>query len=339
MQDSSPRPADPGALTVGAYLDEWLELQATRIEPSTWRSYRGTVRRYLQPALGDTPLDGLGVAQLDRLYVTLLHRGGRDGAPLSLRTVRYAHTVLHKALADARKVGLVARNVSDDATLPRIDPRAVADGRDRLQTWTAAELRALLASAAGDRLRWLWWIAAGTGMRRGELLGLPWGDVDVDAGTLRVRQALSEVHGRVVLKPPKTGRSRTLHLDAATIAAFRARREEQQRDREERGPCWRNDWDLVFTGRSGQPLVPDSVTRAFRQLVAAAPVAPGTLHRLRHTHATLLLEAGVPVKVVSERLGHATVNLTLNVYAHVLPSMDRDAVERFAAHVHGEPAP
>jgi integrase len=320
--------------TLDAYLDEWLALQTTQLQPGTWTDYTARMRRYVRPHLGDVPLTDLRARQLTKLYVSLLEQGGRDGAPLSLVTVRGVHAILHKALGDARRAGYLAANPADDATVPRLDPR-----RDLvappLRTWTAAELRGFLAATAGTSLGPLWAVAAGTGMRRGELLALRWADVDLDACVLQVRLSLTRVRGEPRLKDPKSGRARRLRVDGHVRAALCEQRDRQARDARRHGPLWRNDWDLVFTTKVGAPWHPDAISRAFRLacLDAGAPVL--RLHDLRHTHATLLLEAGCPVKVVSERLGHASVTLTLDVYSHVLPTMDDEAVARFAAHVHG----
>jgi integrase len=334
--DAFPTPAVGAPPTLDAYLDEWLALQTTQVQPSTWESYDAVVRRYVRPALGEQPLEALHPRGLSRFYVELLSGGGRDGAALSLRTVRYVHAILHKALDDARRAGYLTANPTDDATLPRIHPTRADRARPQLQTWTAEQLRGFLAATVATPRGPLWAVAAGTGMRRGELLGLRWDDVDLDAGVLRVRLSLSRVRGQPYLKEPKTGRARRLRVDRHVVEALRAQQQAQARDARRVGPAWDHAWNLVFTTATGGPCHPDAVTTDFRQACRAAGAPPIRLHDLRHTHATLLLEAGVPVKVVSERLGHASVMLTLDIYAHVLPAMDADAVARFAAHVHGE---
>lgn len=309
---------------LGEYLEGWLEVQRTRLQPSTWESYRGNVQRYLAPAFGDVALDGLTAVRLDGFYARLLTAGGLHGKPLSLRTVRFCHAVLHKALADAVRLDLLVANPTDRATLPRYDPRTGSTGRSEVRAWSAEEVRSFLAHVEDHPRRDLWLVAIGTGLRRGELLGLRRRDVDLGARVLSVRRALSVVGGIARLKAPKTSRTRTLRLDAPTTVAL---------GRAMTGPC-DPAWELVFGDEAGAPLDPMAITHEFRAMVRTAPVPPLRLHDLRHTHATLMLAAGVPVKVVSERLGHATIALTLDVYAHVLPAMDGDAVERFAALVH-----
>jgi integrase len=324
-------------LTVGEYLDEWMDVQVSQLQPSTWSSYQATIRRYVDPGIGDEPLTALTVRDVNRLYARLHARGGVGGTPLAIRTVRYVHNVLHKAFEDAVVLDLLPANPSHRATLPKVDH--TGDGATERQhtVWTAAQLRAFLAHVDGDRFHDLWLVAACTGVRRGELLGLRWEDVDLDAQTLRVRRSLSVVRGHARLKEPKTNRPRTLHLDAATVAALRRQGQRQEEALRDAGPCWSNRWGLVFTDRNGRHLSPDSVSQHFRRAVLNAPVPEKRLHDLRHLHATLMLQAGVPIKVVSERLGHASTQMTMDVYAHVLPAMDAEAVARFAEHVFGDP--
>jgi integrase len=341
------------ALTLGRYLDEWLDLQRTQLQHSTWSSYGATVRRYVLPHLAHAPLTELTPADLNGLYAHLLDRGGADGRPLGVRSVGYVHAILHKAFEDAIAVDLLEANPTHRARPPRRTgpagngcggaPSASPDAgaaTPSVDIWTAAQLRVFLASVRRHELRELFVVAACTGLRRGELLGLAWDDVDLPGASLRVRQSLSVINGEPRLKPPKTGRVRTLHLDEATVEALHRQRQRQDDDRRA-AQSWDNPWNLVFTGRTGRYHSPDSVSNRFRRAVDRAPVPGARLHHLRHLHATLLLQSGVPVKVVSERLGHATTQLTLDIYAHVLPAMDAEAVQRFAVLVldEGRPGP
>jgi integrase len=327
-----------GAPSVEAYLDDWLRIHGTQVEASTWEGYRGAVTRYILPTLRDLPLGELSAAHLNQLYLALLTRGGLGGKPLSLRTVRHCHAVLHVALEAAQRLDLIPRNPADHAAVPRRHPIPSTLGRPVLQVWTAPQLRAFLDHSATDPFHDLYVVAAGTGMRRGELLGLTWADIDLDRRVLRVRQALSMVGRHPELKAPKTRRHRTLAIGPHAADALQRERARQQRHARRLRQRWHNPWDLVFTEPDGRWHAPDALTRAFRRVVATAPVPRIRLHDLRHTHATLMLQAGVPAKVVSERLGHASVRMTLDVYAHVLPVMDSEAVERFTELVYG-PSP
>ena len=324
--------ADEGVPTVAAYLDEWLDRRRTQLRPSTHKSYRQLVRAYLVPHLGECRLDGLDRRRLETTYTRLLDQGGLRGRPLAPKTVQYCHAVLHRALEDARLDGLVPTNPADAARPPRHDPDT-DDADDDLQVWTGAQASDFLAFVDDHPWRALWHLALGTGARRGELLGLRWRDVDLDAGRVRIRRALTVVDGVPRLLGTKTSRTRVLSVGSSVVDALRTHREEQERQRAQADDR-RNRWGLVFTDPSGHHLPPMQVTVAFRRLVREAPVPVIRMHDLRHTHASLLLADGVPVKVVSERLGHATIAMTMDVYGHLLPGMDAEAADRFDRLVH-----
>ena len=300
--------------TLAAWLDEWFTTQRTRLEPATVRCYREAAA-YLLPRFGDVPLHRLTVREIESCYASMRLEGGRHGQPLSARTVELTHAVLRKALADAVRLEVITDNPATRATLPRINLSDDAAPRP-LNAWNAEQVRAFLAATADHPLADLWRVALGTGMRRGELLGLRWDDVDLTVPQLRVTAALTHVDGRLRLKTSKTGRSRTLFLDEATAAAIA---------RQPRRPP--SPFPVVFTRRDGSPWQPDVITHRWRRLVRTVDVPRITLHGVRHTHATLLLEAGVPMKVISERLGHATIGMTMDIYAHALPPMDRAAAQ------------
>lgn len=307
------------APTFAAWLDEWFALRRTRIEPVTWRSYHETADAYLRPHLGPIPLDQLDARTIERLYSDLLHHGGRRGQPLARTTVITAHIVLHKALADAVRLDVLTDNPASKAEVPRIDLTVADAAPRRVRSWTAEQVRRFLELTADHPLTDVWRVALGTGMRRGELLGLRWEDIDLGVPQLRVATALTHVDGRLRLKATKTGRVRTLHLDDATAAAI---------DRQPRRTP--RPFPVVFTRPDGTAWRPEVVTDRWRRLMATLDLPRLTLHDTRHCHATLLLEAGVPIKVVSERLGHASIGMTMDTYAHVLPAMDRDAAAAYA---------
>jgi integrase len=263
-------------MTLADYLAGWLEQQRSQLQPSTWESYRSNVERYLVPALGDVALGELSAAQLSAFYAKLQRDGGqRSEQPLALRTVQFCHGVLHKALADAVRFELVDRNVAVHADLPRVDLRG--DGVRELRAWTAEQLRAFLDHTAGTPLHDLWHVAAATGMRRGELLGLRWDEVDLAGRALSVRRALSVVKGEARLKEPKTSRCRTLRLDVVTAGVLERRWLDQQR-RQAGATAWHNPWNLVFTDAAGHHLDPMRITHAFRVAVRDAPVPRIRLH-------------------------------------------------------------
>lgn len=226
--------------------------------------------------------------------------------------MRYLHSIVHKSLADALSWGLVVRNVADAASPPSNKAAKAPPPR----TWSAAELGTFLKSVRGTRLEPLWTVFATTGVRRSEALSIRWSDLDLDAAQLAIPVS-------------KSGRGRSVALDGATVAVLRAHRKHQAAERLAWGPAYQ-DGDFVFCREDGVPYSPDYITRAFREAVARVGVARIRLHDLRHGWASMALQAGVNPKVVSERLGHATVAFTLDTYSHVAPGLQEDAAERVA---------
>jgi integrase len=289
------------------------------VRSTTWTTYRIYAEAQVIPALGHVPLQALTAAHLNRLYADLAEHGRRDGrGGLKPKSVRHVHVLLHKALSDAVRWGLVARNVADAADPPRVPHQ------DR-GAWSAVELRAFLEATSEDRLAAMWLLFTTTGMRRSELLGLPWRAVDLEAtpGRLAIVQTVVVLkHRPVIVAEAKTATSRRqLALDPFTTAALKAYRVQQLQERLAWGPAW-IDTGLVFTREDGQVLHPERVSKRFTRLVRDAGLPSITLHGLRHSYATAALAAGQPLKVVSERLGHASTSITANLYQHVLPSMD-----------------
>jgi integrase len=216
-------------------------------------------------------------------------------------------------------------------------PRA---SRVEMRTWTADELGRFLDWVREHRLAPLLTLLATTGLRRGEALGLRWSDVDLVEGRLAVRQTLLAVNNHLQFGEPKTQRSRrTVDLDAATVAVLKAHRKAQLEERAEAGLGRPKADALVFTDDQGEPLHPNVVTRTFAKLIIQAGVPRIRLHDLRHTHSTLSLQAGVHVKIVSERLGHSSVTITLDTYSHAIPGRQRDAAEKVAALIPGLSSP
>ncbi len=259
---------------------------------------------------------------------------GRPG--LDARTVAYVHTILHRAFKDSVRWGRLARNPADAADPPRARPKP-----DAAQAWDATTLQRFLKSSAerGDRLYALWVVLSTTGMRRGEALGLRWADVDLEAGRAQIRQTVIQVRGQVVLGEPKTAQGRrAIDLDTWTVAALRTHRIRMAEERLLVGPDFA-DSGLVFHDPSGAPLRPESVSRSFARRVAAGGLSPLTLHGLRHTWATLALHNGVHPRVVQERLGHATIAITLGIYSHVSPTLHAQAAQSIADTMFGAVRP
>ena len=329
--------------TLGEYLEhDWLPAVAPpRVKYSTYRDRKRVCMKYVIPVVGSVVLQELTQVHLNHLYKVLLERGriGKEGG-LSPATVHGVHRILHRALRDAVRWGYVERNVSEYADPP--PTRVVQAARRRsMRTWSQDELRHFLEATGDDDYHALWLTAATTGLRRSELLGLTWADVDLVAAHVSVRQTVlrSEEGGYSPADDQKSDRSaRTIHLDRATVATLREHRKDQQRRRGQVGDEW-EDHDLVFADQNGHWFDPDKISKAFRSAVDALDLPRIRLHDLRHTHASLLLRAGINPKVVSERLGHSSVAFTLDTYAHVMPGMQPEAAERFASLVLPAPRP
>jgi integrase len=308
-QDGLPLAGD--RQTVGQYLTTWLESVQPSLRPRTHERYQQYVTLHALPEIGRQPLSKLAPQHLQRLYAN------RQEAGLSAMSIRHLHAVLHRALGQAARWGLVARNVADLVTPPRAE-------RHEMQTLSPEQARAFLEAAQGDRFHALYVLAASTGMRQGELLALRWQDVDLDRDTVQVRGSLEQ--GTRVIAETKTGGSRRqVALTRAGVEALRRHRRAQTEERL-RAVYW-EDRGLVFCTDIGTPVdVGNLVRRSFKPLLKRASLPPIRFHDLRHTAATLLLGRGVHPKMVADLLGHTRISTTLDLYSHVTPTMQREAV-------------
>ena len=299
--------------SLSQYIPTWLALIKPTVRAGTWQRYEELCRLHVLPILGATPLTRLTVQHLNSLYAVKLADG------LSPRTVRYIHATIHKALHDAQAMSLVQRNVATLATAPR--PR-----RREMQTFTPEQVRRFLEITQGDRLEALYVLAVTCGMRLGELLALRWSDLDLENGYVMVQRTVRFTKDTWSFTEPKTAHGRRkIILTNLACEALRRHRAHQASERLALGPIWTNT-ELVFTNEVGQPMRGITVYRErFVPLCKRADVPTIRFHDLRHTAATLLLLQGVNAKVVSEMLGHASVTITLSLYAHVLPDMQKDA--------------
>jgi integrase len=280
------------------------------------------IDRHILPTLGRIRLRRFRTEHLEALYESMLHPtdGRRALAP---KTVLEVHVIIRSALNDAVRKGLVTRNIALVAhaprlrSIPKIEPEA----------WTAQQLQAFLRAATGHRLFPALWLSANTGMRRSELLGLRWDDIDLDKATVSINRALVAVAYDLHESRGKTRNARRrIDLDATTIDVLTAWRGWQATEQRAVG---RDGSGRVFTDATGHDIHPHALSQTFERIARRADVPVIRLHDLRHTHATLLIKSGVPVKVVSERLGHATPTFTIETYQHVLPGMQADAARLF----------
>lgn len=344
-EHSQGRHVDRSRMTVAEFLDEWLEARRLKVSPSTLANNQDTVRQYLAPRLGTVPLQELTPPQVNAAYADLRDNGRTRGeGPLSASTIRKAHTVLHKALNDAKRWGYVATNAATDADPPTAT--AVKNARKKaIQVWTVEQIQTFAGWLLDHRpeLYALWLLAISTGLRRSELLGLRWEDVDLDRGRLAVRQVLIKVDGGMRFKEaPKSQHGyRTIRFSARIADVLRVHRTSQTKDRLESPFPWA-DHDLVFcrpdpttTGEpAGGPWHPDTITHRLGEAIDASGLPRiRPLQDMRHSHATVLLLEGEHMKVVQERLGHHSFAFTADTYTHLAAGMDEAAADRFDAAV------
>ena len=317
---------EPGRLTVGDYLQKrWLPAAGTTVRPTTLAGYRRHVELYLVPRIGGLKLQALTPERVSLLYRQLLEGGGQNGRPLKANTVRRVHATLHRALRDAVNWGLTTRNAAASSARPRVPGHG-----DSIRTWSSEEVADFLAAVRTDRLYAAWHLAVSTGMRRGEILGLRWQNVDLALARVAVRETLTTAGNELVVGEPKTSRSRrSVALDRDTVAVLREWKAAQAAERLAAGPAWQ-DTGYVFTRVDGREVHPDTFSFWFKRHLRVTGARPIRFHDLRHTHASLALQAGVSAKVVCDRLGHSTVAFTLDVYSHVIPALQEDAAERVA---------
>jgi integrase len=297
----------PGRTTLAEWIREsWLPMTEPRVKPTTFHSYRRNLELHVIPALGQKRLQQLSPPMLTGLYGRLA-QASEDRKGLSAKTISYIHSTLHKVLSDAVDAGLlVVKNVAATAKPPRPNRRTTAG----IQAWEPDELFRFLQAVRGTRLAAIWRLSAMTGMRRGEVLGLRWCDLDLDRARLSVRQALVAVGYEVVHSSPKNHSARVIDLDAETVNELRAHRLRQDEERAAWGADYQDN-DLVVAKENGEPIHPHTFSQTFERLIGKAGLPRIRLHDVRHTHATLALKAGVPVKVISERLGHESLAFTL----------------------------
>ncbi|HEX76206.1 MAG TPA: site-specific integrase [Dehalococcoidia bacterium] len=311
---------EPSKTTMAEYLEYWLaEYVKPNLSPKGYERYESISRVHLIPAIGNIALTQLKPEHLQKLYAAKIKAG------LQPRTVRYHHVVLHKAIAIAMKWGMGTRNVADSVDIPR---SSEAD----MQTWNENELAQFLEASKDSQYYELYYLALFTGMRRSELLALRWCDIDFVYSQIYVNRGLHHLKdGSYVFTQPKSARSRrTIALSPSAISVLRQYYDKRQMDAAMLGISL-TDNDLVFSTVEGKPLRPNTVTRAWKNMANRAGIKVIRLHDARHTHASLMLKQGIHPKIVQERLGHASIQITLDTYSHVAPGLQEAAAKSFDA--------
>jgi len=315
----------PNKVTLGDWLRQWLKDYASmNTTDRTQESYSSIVERHLIPSLGKVMLADLQPQHIQSYYADKLSNGRADGkGGLSARSVVYHHRILSKALDYAVKMGMVVRNVADVVQPPRMQ-------RVTMRTLSPEEATRFLEAAQETDYYVYFATLLYTGLRRGELLALRWRNLDLAKATLTVVETAYKLgNGDYIIKEPKTAQSRrSVILSPALVELFKAYWIDQELLRIQLGVSLNAD-DFVFIRPDGSPINPNAVTLAFRRIIQKAGLRNLRIHDLRHTHATLMLKAGVHPKVVSERLGHASIGITLDIYSHVLPGIQEEAAEKF----------
>ena len=313
----------PKRITLAEWLEQWLATYVkTRLAPETVESYEMIIRCHLIPTLGAIPLSQLQPQHLHDYYRRALSSGRVDGrGGLSARTVQYHHRIVSEVLSQAVKMEVLGRNVAGAVTAARPQSKAIV-------TLAPQDVPKFLAAATEEPHYALFYTALFTGLRLGELLGLAWGDVDLDLAQLRVVRALHKRRGVCELREPKSPHSRRqIALSPSLALVLRQHKAEQEARTILLGKAL-TDSDFVFCRLDGNPLDPGTVRRVFARILRRAGLRRLRFHDLRHSHATLMLVSGVHPKVVQERLGHSSVAITLDTYSHVLPGLQEAAVRR-----------
>jgi integrase len=308
-------------LTFAEYLDQWLANYAKgNVAPKTFERWEEICKKHLAIHLGAIAIKNLSALAIQAYYTEASKSGRRDGkGGLAPRTVHHHHRVLYQALKHAVRWRLIARNPAEDVDPPKAE-------RTKIEVLDIEGVGKLLATTKGSRLHTPSLLAVTTGMRRGEVLGLHWSDVDLDAARLTINWSLEETKaGGLRLKKPKSKAGcRTITLSPLTVDALHRHKVQQMEERLQLG-LGRNDDGLVFTNIDGEPRKPRNFSKEFDRIVGKAGIKRITFHGLRHTHITQLLKDGEHIKVVSERAGHSSVAITLDLYGHVVPGMQEDA--------------
>jgi integrase len=315
----------PSKTTLSEFLERWIkDYVQPNLAPRTAEGYESIVRQHFIPRLGNITLTQLKPTHLQDYYAEELSIGRCDGkGGLKPQTVRHHHTALHKALQTALEWGLLNRNVADAVRPPHAE-------RPEMHTWGEDEITHFLKAAKNTPYYALFYSALFTGMRRSELLALRWCDVDLLLCQVYVTRTVHQLRdGSIIYRPPKTAKGRRMiALSPSTALVLKEHKEKQEEIRRHFGFSVKDE-DLIFSTLEGKPIRPNTVTRAWSDLSKRCGLNVIRLHDARHTHASLMLKQGIHPKIVQERLGHATIAVTLDTYSHVYPGLQEAAAKRF----------
>ena len=307
----------PSKLTLGEWLDIWLQEYQGSKKPMTVRNYTGTINKHIRPGLGGTRLTKLTNLMIQRFYNSLCE----GEHPLAPKTVKNVHGILHKALDQAVKSGELKVNPSCNCVLPKMV-------QHEIKPLEPDEITRFLQNLEGEPYKNLFLTAFFTGMRQGELLGLSWDRVDFKNGIIEIRQQLQCIDGVYSLQTPKHDKVRIIAPVQLVMDALKEEYETQRKNRQLLGKAWKNEWNLVFTDETGKLLVRRTVDKHYKKILEKSGIEEHRFHDMRHTFAVSMLDAGEDLKTLQENLGHATAAFTLSQYAHVSQKMRLQSSKR-----------
>ena len=310
---------EPAKVTVGEWLDIWLNEYNAHVKERTLILYRGQVEHRIKPNIGRMKLKSLNATHIQSLYNELL-RGTPDTPALSAKSIKNIHGILHKALAQAVELGYIRFNPSDACKLPRVE-------RKEVKPLDQEQARLFLRAIQGHPLETVFLVDLFTGLRQGEILGLQWHDIDFDSGTIHVQQQLQLIKGEYKMTSLKNNKTRRITPAPAVMQALRKQRVKQQQWRLKAGELWVGS-EFVFTNEIGEHLRRQTVYAAYKRVVRSIGIPDARFHDLRHTYAVNSLSAGDDVKTVQENLGHHTAAFTLDVYGHATEDMKKASADR-----------
>lgn len=343
---------EPSKITLAEWLDIWTAEYLTDVKPRTLDSYKTTIKTHIKPALGAVKLQALKAPQIQQFYNALARNGVKvakhdsggkivkkngetvyETVPMSPKSIKNAHGVLHKALQQAAEIGYIRANPADACKLPRIE-------KAEIKPLDSDDIARFLQVVSGHPFENVYLVTLFTGMREGEVLGLTWECIDFDNSTITIKRQLMRERGKgtYTLATPKNGKSRCITAAATVMQILRQERTKQAEARLRAGMLWDNPLDLVFTNELGRNLSAQTVYLHFKKLAEKAGVPAARFHDLRHSYAVAALQSGDDIKTVQENLGHFSASFTLDVYGHVTEQMKQasaDRMERFIKGVSG----
>ena len=319
---------DPTKLTVNEWMDFWQKEYLLGVKPSTANLYKECIRLYISPLIGNVRMDKLTGPIVQRFYNELYLPSDPGRNPVSPKSVKNVHGILHKAFQQAVRNGMLRLNPTESCVLPKIYKKEI-------QPLTSEQIAALLRLLPGHPHEYLFQIALYTGMREGELLGLTWDCVDFAHGTILVKQQLQREHktgGEYHLLPTKNGKKRVVPMAPSVARLFELQKARQDFDRERMGSYW-EETGMVFTNPWGGFLSRQTVYCCFKRVVEKIGAPHARFHDLRHSYAVICIESGVDIKTLQENLGHATAAFTMDVYGHVSRQMQLNSASKLESFI------